>query len=45
MGIMLNQTQNVLNRLAAADREHQKESGARLLLGNVRQVCLFIVEQ
>jgi len=43
MGIMLNQTQNVLNRLAAADREHQKESGARLLLGNVRQVCFFIL--
>jgi hypothetical protein len=40
---MLNQTQNVLNRLVAADREHQKESGARLLLGNVRQVCLFIL--
>ena len=43
MGIMLNQTQNILNCLAAADREHQKESGARLLLGNVRQVCLFIL--
>ena len=33
---MLNETQNILDRLAAADREHQKEAGVRLLLRSVK---------
>jgi hypothetical protein len=39
VGIMLNESQNILNRLAAADREHQKEAGGRLLLRGVKYVC------
>jgi hypothetical protein len=40
---MLTETQNILNRLAAADREHQKEAGGRLLLRSVKYVCAAIL--
>lgn len=36
---MLNDTQIILNRLAVADREHQKEAGGRLLLRSVKYLC------
>ena len=36
---MLNETQTILDRLAAADREHQKEAGVRLLLRSVKYAC------
>ena len=36
---MLNETQNILNRLAAADRQYQKEAGLRLLLRSVKYFC------
>lgn len=39
MGFMLNETQRFLERLAAADREHQKEAGGTLLLRGVKYVC------
>ncbi len=39
---MLN-TQNILTRLAAADREHQKEAGATLLLRGVKYVCAAVL--
>ena len=40
---MLNETQNILNRLAAADREHQKEAGGRLMLRSVKHVCAAVL--
>ena len=40
---MLNETQNILDRLAAADREHQKEAGGRLLLRSVKYVCAAVL--
>ena len=40
---MLTETQNILNRLAAADREHQKEAGGRLLLRGVKYVCAAVL--
>lgn len=36
-------TQNILGRLAAADREHQKEAGGKLLLGSVKYACAAIL--
>ena len=40
---MLNETQNILNRLVAADREHQKEAGGELLLRSVKYVCAAVL--
>src|ERR1017187_7578077 len=40
---MLNETQTILDRLAAADREHQKEAGVRLLLRSVKYACAVIL--
>jgi hypothetical protein len=40
---MLNETQNFLDRLAAADRVHQKEAGGRLLLRSVKHVCAAVL--
>ncbi len=39
---MLN-TQHILVRLAAADREHQKEAGGTLLLRGVKYVCAAVL--
>lgn len=39
----MKQTQYILNRLAAADRAHQREAGGRLLLRSVKYVCAFIL--
>lgn len=43
MGAKLNETRNILDRLAAADREHQKEAGSRFLLGTIQYVCAFVL--
>jgi ElaB/YqjD/DUF883 family membrane-anchored ribosome-binding protein len=40
---MLNETHTILNRLAAADREHQKEAGVRLLLRSVKYACATVL--
>jgi hypothetical protein len=40
---MLNETRTILDRLAAADREHQKETGIRLLLRSVKYACAAIL--
>ena len=40
---MLNETQNILERLAAADRAHQKEAGGRLLLRSVKYMCAAVL--
>jgi len=40
---MLNPTQNILNRLAVADRVHQKEAGCKLLLRAVKYFCEAIL--
>jgi hypothetical protein len=40
---MLNATQKFLERLTAADREHQKEAGGKLLLRSVKYVCAAVV--
>jgi hypothetical protein len=40
---MLNETQHILDRLAAADRQHQKEAGGRFLLRAVRYLCAFLL--
>jgi hypothetical protein len=40
---MLNETQIILNRLAVADREHQKEAGGRLLLRSVKYGCAAVL--
>jgi hypothetical protein len=40
---MLNETQTILDRLAAADREHQKEAGVRLLLRSVKYACAAVL--
>ncbi|MEJ0088996.1 MAG: hypothetical protein WDM80_04480 [Limisphaerales bacterium] len=40
---MLNETQNILDRLAVADREHQKEAGGSLLLRGVKYVCAAVL--
>jgi hypothetical protein len=39
----MKETQNILNRLTAADRAHQREAGGRLLLRSVKYVCGFIL--
>ena len=39
---MLN-TQNILDRLAAADREHQKEAGGKLMLASVKYACAVVL--
>lgn len=36
---MLNDTKNFLQSLAAADREHQKEAGGKVLLRSVKYLC------
>lgn len=43
MGIMLNETQSILNQLARADRAHQQEAGGRFLLGSVKYACMFML--
>lgn len=40
---MLNETQNILERLAVADRVHQKEAGGRLLLASVKYAGLVLL--
>ena len=40
---MLNETEKFLERLAAADREHQKEAGGKLLLRGVKYVCAAVL--
>ena len=40
---MLNETQIILDRLAVADREHQKEAGGRLLLRCVKYACAVVL--
>ena len=40
---MLKETQNVLDRLTAADRTHQKEAGGRFLLRSVKYVCALLL--
>ena len=40
---MLKDTQKFLERLAAADREHQKEGAGKLLLRSVKYVCATVV--
>jgi hypothetical protein len=40
---MLNAAQTIFNRLARADREHQKEAAGSLLLSGLRYVCAFIL--
>ena len=40
---MLNEPQNILERLAAADREHQKEAAGRFLLRAVKYVGLAML--
>jgi hypothetical protein len=40
---MLNETQTILDRLAAADRAHQKEAGVRLLLRSVKYACAVVL--
>ena len=40
---MLNETEIILNRLAVADREHQKEAGGRLLLRSVKYLCAAVL--
>jgi len=40
---MLNETQIILDRLAVADRIHQKEAGGKLLLSSVKYVCAAIL--
>ncbi len=40
---MLNETSNILARLAVADRAHQKESGGRLLLRSVKYAGAMIL--
>lgn len=40
---MLNDTRKFLERLAAADREHQKEAGGKLLLRGVDYVCASVL--
>lgn len=39
LGIMLSDTQQLLARLAAADRAHQRETGALWLLRSVKYLC------
>lgn len=43
VGVILNNAQLIKDRLAAADREHQKEAALRLLLRSVKYVCAAIV--
>lgn len=40
---MLNETQIIRDRLAAADRVHQKEAGGRLLLRSVKYLCAAVL--
>jgi uncharacterized protein YoxC len=40
---MLKETQTFLERLAAADREHQKEAGGKLLLRSLKFICAAIL--
>ena len=40
---MLNDKQHILDRLAAADRAHQKETGGRFLLRSVKYVCAVVL--
>src|ERR1017187_345202 len=42
MGPMLN-TQNILERVAAADRAHQKEAGGKFLLGMVKYAGVAVL--
>ncbi len=39
----MNETQNILDRLAGADRAHQKEAGGRLLLAGVKYAVAIIL--
>ena len=40
---MLNETKNILDRLQAADRTHQKEAGGRFLLRGVKYFCALVI--
>lgn len=39
----MTETENILKRLEAADREHQKEIGKRFLLNSIKFICIFLV--
>ncbi|MBE0540911.1 MAG: hypothetical protein IH623_05960 [Verrucomicrobia bacterium] len=39
----MSDTRHILNRLAAADRAHQKEVGGRFLLRSVKFLCAFVL--
>lgn len=39
----MNERQHILERLAAADRAHQKEAGGRFLLRSIKYFCFFIL--
>lgn len=39
----MKETQHILNRLAAADRAHQREAGGRLLLRSVKYGCALVL--
>ena len=39
----MNETQKILEQLAAADREHQKEAGGKLLLRSVKYACAVVL--
>jgi len=43
VGTMLNEKQHILDRLAAADRAHQKEAGGRFLLRSVKYLCVCVL--
>jgi ElaB/YqjD/DUF883 family membrane-anchored ribosome-binding protein len=40
---MLNEARNILERLTAADRAHQKEAGGRFLLRAIKYVCAWVL--
>ena len=39
----MTENQQIVNRLAVADRTHQKEAGGRFLLRSVKYVCAFVL--
>lgn len=43
MGIMLNETRNILDRLRAADRVHQRENGGSFLLRGTKYVLALVL--
>ncbi len=39
----MNENQQIVNRLAVADRAHQREAGGRFLLRSVKYVCVLVL--